>query len=149
MIKITVRGARALDAINKDITILSRDITKELPAELIDDGYNFALKIAPHDSGATKNALITVPHPKTGVVTKLRLVQPIQNRAHPRPYHLWMHGKGNRQYTRDDGSTGDITFSRFIARIVRRGKDPNFMETTKDYMERELPKLLKKKGKLK
>jgi len=124
IVEIRTRGVKRATAKFKRI---EATIRKGFSKEIIEKGYRKALQIIPHDTGAMERGLQTITtNPMSG---KLRLNQP-NNKVSgtTKPYHLWMHGLGKYN----------------TAHAIYRG-DPHFMFTTRDYMEKEALKLIKKR----
>jgi hypothetical protein len=87
MVNIEVKGLGRLQNIQRN---LKQVVT---PAgDIIDYGFPVAQDSAPKLTGATRRALQKIKFNDEYAILRLR--QPRQSRADPRPYHLWMHGIG-------------------------------------------------------
>lgn len=110
-IDIRVLGAKKFQAKTQKISTF---VKNEFAGEVIQDAYNWTLKIMPKKTGALKRALSYVKRQKTA---SLNQRMPTQSRRNPRPYHLWLNSTGNTSYTKRDGTTGTININAFKANI--------------------------------
>ena len=121
MIGVKFRGAQKFQAKVQDIkTYFSTQFT----TEILQETYGEVLGQMPHSTGALKRALQYRTYGERGTLTQHI---PSQNRQNPRPYHLWLHGRGNPNYVRsamqseDRGAVGTINIGAFLSNI-RSGK---------------------------
>lgn len=133
MVDVKVRGARKFQAKMQDIKL---SVENELTAEVVEFGYNYAMRVMPDYSGALKRAFEKKVYRKTGSLTQF---QPAQGRRNPRPYHLWLNGTGNRTYLRSDGEARQINLNTFL--VNRKTGKPFYLRLTRDAMIRKIKSL--------
>lgn len=119
MIGVRFKGFKKFEAKVQNIQTY---FSTELAPEILQETYSEILPQMPHNTGALKRALQYRTYKNTGTLTQH---MPKQNRQNPRPYHLWLHGRGNTSYVRSvetsEGSVGQINIGAFLSNI-RTGK---------------------------
>ena len=134
MFSVNIRGIKRFNASIKKISL---DLNKKFAPELAKEGYNYARRIAPMDTGALIDAIQFVPKKNSAKVVLNQPVHPKDGKT--KPYHLWMHGiKAPSQSSGGAGSGYDTS----VGRHKPKSGVPRFMYVTYDYMLKEYPKIV-------
>lgn len=127
--ELRITGAKRLKAQNKAISVtLNKDFSKES----VEKAFDFARRIAPYKSGATKDAIQKIIQKNSGRVV---LYQPNHRDGRNRPYHMWFHGIKAPSPTGKNGAGRGYD--------LRKGKYrpksgiPDFMDKTFIYMQNQ------------
>jgi len=125
-------GAKRFGAQSKNIDLVRK---KDFTEIIINKAYDYARNLAPHDTGALKNAIQKIIQKNSG---RVRLVQPSHRDGRNRPYHMWFHG------IKAPSPTGKNSAGRGYDLRSRNNRPksgiPNFMDLTYDYMESQTTK---------
>ena len=135
--QISVTGVKRFTAKTKKLAVYARS---KFAPEVAQNGYEYAVRHAPHRTGALIAATKVKKGKKSG---KVILIQP---GGTTRPYHLWMHGirapgPGGKGYDLSKGWTNPISGRRH--RIT--SGDPMFMFATYEEMIKDTTERFKKK----
>lgn len=124
---IKVSGVKEIIQTIKNIKVNSENMANST----VRYGKLFAVKIAPHDTGALRRAIRTILFNKKAGKAILRLQQPKDGRG--RPYHMWHH---NFPVSGPSGKGYKLATGKYSP----KSGDPMFMVTTAEAMSKFVDK---------
>lgn len=137
-VEIRIQGVKRFTAKMKSLSVYARN---QFAPEVVQHGFKYAKKIAPHDTGALMRAIKKKKGKKSA---KLVLIQP-NDGGRRRPYHLWMHGIRAPGPASGGGANSgyDISRGKYMPKSGKRG--PKFMFAARDEMIKDSTERFKKK----